>query len=272
MIVTTFVTVVMLMTSAIRAQEMLDEMENVWEEEARAYIRHLFRKYGNGHVMTFEGFEHLLIQLGLGEIHIDHDIKSHYHGTEFVHMHSNHNHNVENHDEHEHSSDDHYRGHNDSLKERSHTNASQQTLNPDDLNRDLPLRNNSDLENGLESFRISSINLQNNTYNDNNNDPRSDDDYKNQYSRSRRNDRVNGNGRNRANIKGENSRTVVKRLTEDVKSALNDTVSIRNETEVETAFITGMATATVSQFSNDSNTTIPPSSEKVSYYLLIIND
>lgn len=62
------------------------------QEEAHAYIRRLFAKYGDGQVMTFEGFEHLLSELGLGEIHLDHDLTTHRKDVRFVDLHSDHDH------------------------------------------------------------------------------------------------------------------------------------------------------------------------------------
>jgi hypothetical protein len=62
------------------------------QEEAHAYIRRLFVKYGDGQVMTFEGFEHLLSELGLGEIHLDHDLTTHRKDVRFVDLHSDHDH------------------------------------------------------------------------------------------------------------------------------------------------------------------------------------
>lgn len=78
------------------------------EDEARAYIRHLFGKYGNGQVMTFEGFEHLLYELGLGKLHLDHEASSHRQGHGFLDLHSNHNHEMDHdHAGHAHNHEDH---------------------------------------------------------------------------------------------------------------------------------------------------------------------
>lgn len=38
------------------------------QQNLNKFIRHIFNKYGSGGVMTFEGFEHLLHNIGLGNI------------------------------------------------------------------------------------------------------------------------------------------------------------------------------------------------------------
>ena len=58
------------------------------------FIKRLFEKYGNGGVITFEGFEHLLQNLGLGKLKIeDHDIHDHHmEKGGFKNFHPSHNH------------------------------------------------------------------------------------------------------------------------------------------------------------------------------------
>ena len=64
------------------------------EEENNQFIRKLFNKYGNEGVMTFEGLEHLLENLGLGNVHIrDHDVHDHHTGEGFEEFHPSHEHN-----------------------------------------------------------------------------------------------------------------------------------------------------------------------------------
>ena len=47
--------------------------------ETEIFIKELFSKYGHAGVMTFEGFEHLLENIGLAEIRIrDHNIQDHH--------------------------------------------------------------------------------------------------------------------------------------------------------------------------------------------------
>ena len=62
-------------------------------ESNTIFLRELFRKYGHDDVMTFEGFEHLLQNLGIGKIKIeDHDIHDHHLQEGFVELHGDHNH------------------------------------------------------------------------------------------------------------------------------------------------------------------------------------
>ncbi|XP_037935792.1 zinc transporter ZIP6 [Teleopsis dalmanni] len=48
--------------------------------EYNRYLAHIFRKYGNGGTMTFEGLEHLMYNLGLGQLEFDptHTIDEHH--------------------------------------------------------------------------------------------------------------------------------------------------------------------------------------------------
>ena len=45
--------------------------------DRRFYIKQLFRQYGSDNVMTFEGFEHLLANLGLNDYDFDHQLEDH---------------------------------------------------------------------------------------------------------------------------------------------------------------------------------------------------
>ncbi len=59
----------------------------------RPYLRKLFSKYGHEGTLTFEGFEHLLHNLGLGNIVIkDHELHDHLVEGDFRDFHSNHDH------------------------------------------------------------------------------------------------------------------------------------------------------------------------------------
>jgi len=53
-------------------------------------LRRLFQRYGNGDAVTFEGFEHLLENLGLSDIVIDHNVDVHKSWNN--EQHSNHDH------------------------------------------------------------------------------------------------------------------------------------------------------------------------------------
>jgi len=64
------------------------------ESSSHTFIGRLFDKYGKGQIISFEGFEHLLQNIGIGKIAIsDHDIHDHY-GDKggFVNLHDDHNH------------------------------------------------------------------------------------------------------------------------------------------------------------------------------------
>ena len=57
------------------------------------FLKRLFRKYGHDGFITFEGFEHLLVNLGLGNFSIwDHDIHDHFKNSTFKEIHDDHNH------------------------------------------------------------------------------------------------------------------------------------------------------------------------------------
>lgn len=56
-----------------------DYHSDVEHQEAVEFMEKIFTKYGRGGVITYDGFEHLLANLGLGNINIvDHDIHDHY--------------------------------------------------------------------------------------------------------------------------------------------------------------------------------------------------
>ena len=60
-----------------------------------SYLHSIFNKYGDNGLMTFEGFEHLLENLGIGNLQItDHDIHDHYDEDGFRELHPDHNHTV----------------------------------------------------------------------------------------------------------------------------------------------------------------------------------
>ena len=65
------------------------------------YLQRIFQKYGHDGVITFEGFEHLLESLGLGNIVIqDHSLRKHIVKGLFQDFHSDHNHGSgDNHDD-----------------------------------------------------------------------------------------------------------------------------------------------------------------------------
>ena len=57
------------------------------------HLQHLFEKYGQDGMMTFEGFEHLLSNLGLGKVHIrDHSLEDHFQKGTFKEFHESHEH------------------------------------------------------------------------------------------------------------------------------------------------------------------------------------
>ncbi|CAG0886983.1 unnamed protein product [Darwinula stevensoni] len=59
------------------------------------FLKHIFDKYGSEGVITYEGFEHLLQNLGLGRVVIeDHEVKDHFmdNGTFFTFHDGNHSH------------------------------------------------------------------------------------------------------------------------------------------------------------------------------------
>ncbi|XP_013404220.1 zinc transporter ZIP10 isoform X2 [Lingula anatina] len=60
--------------------------------ETHIFLKRIFDKYGTDGLLTYEGFEHLLANLGLGNIFIDHDLKSHQTDKGFKNLHSSHNH------------------------------------------------------------------------------------------------------------------------------------------------------------------------------------
>ncbi|CAD5115838.1 DgyrCDS4776 [Dimorphilus gyrociliatus] len=56
------------------------------------FLRHIFEKYGNGTNMPFEGFEHLLQALGLGNVTLEHDLVDHKKAGGFHEFHPSHEH------------------------------------------------------------------------------------------------------------------------------------------------------------------------------------
>jgi hypothetical protein len=112
-----------------------------WEEvEAAIYIQKIFNKYGdNGH-LTFEGFEHLLEGLGLGNLIIsDHDIHDHKVKDVFKPLHKTHNHTrnaavVNGSGSHSNHSENKHHHHNDHRGEdqKKHKNESESSQNHGD--------------------------------------------------------------------------------------------------------------------------------------------
>ncbi|KAL5015018.1 hypothetical protein ScPMuIL_009288 [Solemya velum] len=63
--------------------------------QAQFYIKKLFTHYGDGNVLTFEGFEHLMENLGLGGIEIKgHKVVEHQVNESFREMHPDHEHSI----------------------------------------------------------------------------------------------------------------------------------------------------------------------------------
>src|SRR6218665_92859 len=63
------------------------------EMDSRPILEKLFEKYGKNGKMTFEGFEHLLENLGLGNVKIDdHDVHHHHSEEGFREFHLDHEH------------------------------------------------------------------------------------------------------------------------------------------------------------------------------------
>ena len=120
-----------------------------------SYLHSIFDKYGDNGLMTFEGFEHLLENLGIGNLQItDHDIHDHYDEDGFRDLHPDHNHTVsdngtDTHErhanrhvddsfhhngDHDHShghSDDHDDGNYESSGHQSHSSAASNKENSD---------------------------------------------------------------------------------------------------------------------------------------------
>ena len=66
---------------------------SVFNLTSHPFIDKLFNKYGHDDWMSFEGFEHLLVSLGLGHLVIhDHDISVHKEGDKFKEIHPHHEH------------------------------------------------------------------------------------------------------------------------------------------------------------------------------------
>ena len=63
-------------------------------KDTSSFLRFLFQKYGREEVMTFEGLEHLLNNLGLGHVaSFGHGLQSHIDETgNFVEFHGEHRH------------------------------------------------------------------------------------------------------------------------------------------------------------------------------------
>ncbi|XP_054908939.1 zinc transporter ZIP10 isoform X2 [Poeciliopsis prolifica] len=116
------------------------------EEEQRFYIQQLFRRYGQKDRLDFQGFQSLLMSLGLGEVKlvgVDHEDLGHDHVAhldlldvqEGLHSHSssgdghNHDHHNHNHDHHshDHHSHDHHDHHDHSHDHHDHKPRQPQT-------------------------------------------------------------------------------------------------------------------------------------------------
>lgn len=64
-------------------------LEGAITEQSRFFMKKLFQKYGSGGLMTFEGFEHFLENIGLAGIRIvDHDLADHQAAGEFISLHN----------------------------------------------------------------------------------------------------------------------------------------------------------------------------------------
>lgn len=76
------------------ASSQSDELDLDDSQPQHFFLNSLMGKYGNGVEMTFEGFEHLLQNIGLGKLLVfDHNISCHrVNGSGFVAFHSGHNH------------------------------------------------------------------------------------------------------------------------------------------------------------------------------------
>lgn len=67
--------------------------EDADRTDHRYFLKEIFNKYGNGGHMSFEGFEHLLESLGLGNVIIkDHNVKDHKESDVFKDTHDTHEH------------------------------------------------------------------------------------------------------------------------------------------------------------------------------------
>lgn len=104
------------------------------------FLEHIFDKYGNGTSMPFEGFEHLLQEIGLGNLTLKHELHKHKEGGKFKEFHSTHNHayksvpkHPHNH-EHEHDEDHHHNKENQHHKHHNpETNSIHSHMNHEEL-------------------------------------------------------------------------------------------------------------------------------------------
>ena len=115
------------------------------KEKSKLFMQDIFKRYGKNGVMTYEGFEHLLQNLGIGNLHIhDHDIHDHYDDkNEFRTLHEDHDHEPVDRHDHLHNSDEHTDDHNHDHEhdhqnhdhDHEHTN-SEQHLNDAHINNE----------------------------------------------------------------------------------------------------------------------------------------
>ena len=86
-------------------------MASVPSNVSLVFIEKLFNKYGvrkgDEELISFEGFEHLLQSLGIGNLAInDHSLEDHYQTNTFVDIHTHHNHTLEQVPDHVHRTDE----------------------------------------------------------------------------------------------------------------------------------------------------------------------
>ena len=103
-------------------------------EPEHFFLHSLMEKYGNGLEITFEGFEHLLENIGLGKFLIfDHDVKCHrVNGSGFISLHADHNHTKDHVDTFTAGSCDHLHDHGAHSHDHHETSSEENTLNGGD--------------------------------------------------------------------------------------------------------------------------------------------
>ncbi|XP_061166818.1 zinc transporter ZIP6-like [Saccostrea echinata] len=77
--------------SVICLEEIGGDIQNMSAIE-KMFIKHIFQKYGNESMLSFEGFEHLYQNLEIGDIQITHPLNEHFQHADFVSLHSDHKH------------------------------------------------------------------------------------------------------------------------------------------------------------------------------------
>lgn len=115
--------VVYLDTTCASGGDNHDEHERLEKERAEIFSRVLFEKYGTNDSLSFEGFEHLVENLGIGNVAIKDSLRDHFKDGTFTAIHVSHKHGAEDHD-HDHngsSGDTGAHGHSGGKETHQHT-------------------------------------------------------------------------------------------------------------------------------------------------------